>query len=66
MRLLLIYILVVLTNKGIVCLCKDFYDQNLKEHVVLCREKFTKKTNRNYTNYTGCLIEKNDTMLSFR
>ena len=57
MRQLLISILVLMTKKGIVCLCEDLYDQNLKEHVVLCREKFTKKTNRIYTNYTSCLIE---------
>ena len=66
MRLLLIYILVIINKKGIVCLFEDFYDQNLKEHVVLCREKFTKKTNRIYTNYSGCLIENNNKIISLR
>ena len=55
-----------MTKKGIVCLCKDLKYQNLKKSVVLCRKKFTDNTNRNYTNYTGCLIEKNNTILSLR
>ena len=66
MRLILIYILVVLTKKVIVCQCEDLNYQNLKKHIVLCREKFTEKTNRDYTNYTGCLIQKNNTILSLR
>ena len=33
--------------------------QEEKKRVVFCTEKFTeRKTNRDYTNYTGCLIEK--------
>ena len=47
MRLLLIYILVVMTKEGIVCLCEDLYDQKITENVVLCREKFTKKDKQN-------------------
>ena len=32
--------------------------QNPVERVIFCDEKFTVKTKRNYTNYSGCLIEK--------
>ena len=55
-----------MTKKGIVCLCEDWKYQNLKKSVVLCREKFTENTNRNYTNYTGCLIEKSNAIFPFR
>ena len=54
MKLLFTYILVELAKNFIVC-------QNLKDHIVVCAEKFTVKTNRNYTDYPGCLIEKNNT-----
>ena len=52
MKLLLTYFLVALAN--IDC-------QSLKDHIVVCNEKFTVETNRNYTDYSGCLIEKNKT-----
>ena len=51
MKLFFTYILVALAKNLIVC-------QSLKDHLVVCNERFTVKTNRNYT---GCLIEKNDT-----
>ena len=55
-----------MTKEGIVRLCENLYDQKMTENVVLCREKFTKKTNRIYTNYTGCLVEKNNIIPSLR
>ena len=51
MKLLFAYILVALTKNLIEC-------QSLKNYIVVCNDKFTVKTNRNYTD---CLIEKNDT-----
>ena len=59
MKLLLTYTLVVLAKNFIVC-------QNVKENVVICREKFTEKTYRDYNNYNGCLIEKNKTIIQHR
>ena len=35
------------------------YDKKLKSSVVVCYEKFTVKTTRNYTDYPRCQIEKN-------
>ena len=54
MKLLFTYILVALAKNIIDC-------QSLKDHLVVCNEKFTVETNRNYTDYSGCLIEKNKT-----
>ena len=54
MKLLFTYILVALAKKLVEC-------QSLKDHIVVCNEKFTLKRNRNYADYTGCLIEKNNT-----
>ena len=37
----------------------DFIEsQNPVERVIHCNEKFTQGTHRNYSNYSGCLIEK--------
>ena len=54
MKLLLTYILFALAKNLIEC-------QSLKGHIVVCNEKFLVKTNRNYSDYPGCLIEKNNT-----
>ena len=54
MKLLFTFILVALAKNIIDC-------QSLNDHIVVCNEKFTVKTNRNYTDYPGCLIEKNNT-----
>ena len=51
---LIIVTLVVLANNHVNC-------KDVKKRVVFCNEKFTKKTNIDYTNYTGCLIEKSST-----
>ena len=59
MKLLFTYILVALAQNIIDC-------HSLKDHIVVCAEKFTVKTNRNYADYTGCLIEKNNTAKSPR
>ena len=54
MKLLFTYILVALAKNIIDC-------QSLKDRIIVCNEKFIIKTYRNYTDYTGCLIEKNKT-----
>ena len=54
MKLLFTYILVALAKNIIDC-------QSLKDRIIVCNEKFIIKTYRNYTDYTGCLIEKNNT-----
>ena len=54
MKLSLTYILVALAKNLIDC-------QRMKNNVVICNEKFKVKTSRNYTDYPGCLIEKNYT-----
>ena len=54
MKLLFSYILVALAKNLIEC-------QNLENSIIVCNEKFTVKTDRNYTDYKGCLIEKNNT-----
>ena len=59
MKLLFTYILIALAKNLIDC-------QNLKDHLVVCNEKFTGKTNMNYTDYPGCLIVKNNTVKSPR
>ena len=51
MKLLATYILVILTESFTTC-------QFLKKRVIFCNEKFTENTNRSYTNYTGCLIQR--------
>ena len=55
MRLFLTYIYLVALAKNFIV------GQSLKNHIVVCNEKFTEKTNKNYTDYPGCLIEKNNT-----
>ena len=54
MKLLFTYVLVALAKNLINC-------QSLKDRIIVCNEKFTVKTDRNYTDYKGCLIEKNNT-----
>ena len=54
MKLLFTYILVALVKNLIVC-------QNMENSIVVCYEKFTVYTKINYTDYPGCLIEKNNT-----
>ena len=51
-------ILVVLAKNFVKC-------QEVKKRVVFCNEKFTERTNRDYTNYTGCLIEKSKIVTYF-
>ena len=52
MKVLLIVIVALLTI--------NFTEsQNPVERVIHCNEKFTERTKRNYSNYSGCLIEKN-------
>ena len=59
MKLLFTYILIALAKDIIDC-------QSLKDRIKVCNEKFTVRTNRNYTDYTGCLIEKINTAKSPR
>ena len=54
MMLFFTCILLLLARKIINC-------QEVKKRVVFCNEKFTERTNRDYTNYTDCLIEKSKT-----
>ena len=51
MKLIITYILVILAENFTTC-------QFLKRRVIFCNEKFTENTNRSYTNYTGCLIQR--------
>ena len=44
-------ILLVLAKKIVNC-------QEVKNPVVFCNEKFTERTNRDYTNYRGCWVDK--------
>ena len=59
MKLLFTCILVELAKNFIVC-------HSLKDHIVVCYEKFTVKTDRSYTDYPGCLIEKINTAKTHR
>ena len=55
MKLFFTYIYLVALAKNLIV------GQSLKGNIVVCNEKFTEKTNKNYTDYPGCLIEKNNT-----
>ena len=63
MKLLFTCILVAMAKNFIVCIR---YDNKLKSSVVVCHEKFTVKTTKNYTDYPRCLIEKNTTLTTPR
>ena len=52
------YYLLVLGKHFVKC-------QEVKKRVVFCNEKFTERTNRDYTNYTGFLIEKSKIVTYF-
>ena len=51
MMILLTCVLLLLAKSSVKC-------QEVKKRVVFCNEKFTKRTNRDYTNYRGCWVDK--------
>ena len=57
MKLSLVVIFALSATKFVNCQNPVNY-QNPDECVISCNEKFTENTNRTYSNYTGCLIEK--------